>query len=409
MSIGKHIICVECDFPVTLITPPEGNKASCPRCKLTLTANHRNARSRVIAFSLTALIFLFLSLSFPFLTFSAHGNDRMVTLFQSVSVMMQGDFTILAVLIFIFTIALPGLFLLITLYVYISLGRSSPWTGSQQLLIIMDHIRHWNMAEIFLISILVSFIKIITIADIELGLSFLTYVLFILSMTMSLVNFDKHQTWQWLKDKEGVIDSQLNEHHQQHTCHQCSHLSKANDTHCTFCGTQLHGHFTNSIQKTMALLLTSIILYIPANLLPIMHTYVLGDDTASTIVGGIILLWSHGSYPIAIIIFIASVVVPIGKIIALLWLCYNVHYKSQLSPLSKTFLYRATELAGRWSMVDVFVVAILVALIQLGNITAIHPGFGAIAFTGTVILTMLAAMSFNPKLIWKHVPQGQFE
>ncbi|PCI18495.1 MAG: hypothetical protein COB62_06830 [Piscirickettsiaceae bacterium] len=403
MTSEKHIVCFECNIPFKFKTPSEGNKVSCPRCKYTLTANHRNARNSVIAFSLTALIFLFLSLLFPFLTLSTHGNDRTVTLVQSIAALISSDFTPLAMLIFLFTIVLPSLFLLCTLYVYTSLSRPSPWKSTLETLIIIDRIKHWNMAEIFLISILVSFIKITSLADVELGVSFFTYILFILSMTLCLLHFDKHQAWQWLKQKQGVIDQQINDQQQYQSCNQCAHLSNINETNCLFCGSQLHRAYDNSIQKTVALLLTSIILYIPANLLPIMHTNVLGVESDSTIIGGIILLWSHGSYPIALIIFIASVIIPIGKIIALTWLCYNVHYRSQKTPLAKTFLFRATELAGRWSMVDVFVVTILVSLIQFGNIMSIQPGFGAIAFTGTVILTMLAAMSFNPKLIWKHI------
>lgn len=164
------------------------------------------------------------------------------------------------------------------------------------------------------------------------------------------------------------------------------------------CDSKVHHRKTNSLQVTWALLITSIILYIPANFLPIMHTTFLGKETGSTITGGVILLWSHGSYPIALIIFLASVFIPVGKIIALIWLCMsgsNVKLAAQ-----KTKLYRLTEFIGRWSMVDVFVVAVLVALIQMGNIMSIHPGLGALAFAGMVIVTVFAADSFDPRLMW---------
>lgn len=151
----------------------------------------------------------------------------------------------------------------------------------------------------------------------------------------------------------------------------------------------------------MALLITSLILYIPANLLPIMYTNYLGAKVANTIVGGVLTLWSQGSYPIAIIIFVASVFVPVGKILALGWLCYTVKYNKVRSHQRSHELFRLTEFIGKWSMVDIFVVTVLVALIQMGNFMSILPGEAAIAFGALVITTMLAAFAFDSRLIWE--------
>jgi len=147
-------------------------------------------------------------------------------------------------------------------------------------------------------------------------------------------------------------------------CHSCGRLSEASLTHCPRCHSPLHLRKPNSLQRTLALLFTSILLYIPANVLPIMSTEFLGQEQLSTILGGVLLLWEHGSYPIAMVIFIASVLVPMAKIFALLWLCFTV-WRGHNRPEKLTRLYLLTELVGRWSMVNVFVVAILVALIQL--------------------------------------------
>jgi paraquat-inducible protein A len=131
-----------------------------------------------------------------------------------------------------------------------------------------------------------------------------------------------------------------------------------------------------------------------------MHTSVLGSDDPSTILGGVIALWEMDSYPIAIIIFIASVFIPVAKIVILCWLNYSVQRKQQRANSERIFWYRITEFVGRWSMIDVFVVAVLVSLIQLGNIMNALPGHAALAFCGVVICTMLAAMSFDSRLIW---------
>ena len=132
-----------------------------------------------------------------------------------------------------------------------------------------------------------------------------------------------------------------------------------------------------------------------------MHTLSMGSTDSNNIVGGVLLLWSHGSYPIAIVIFVASVAVPIGKFLALLVLLLGVQFGSKRYPQARIKLYRAIELVGRWSMVDVFVVAFLAGLIQIGNLMAIIPGPAVLSFAGMVVFTMLAADSFDSALFWE--------
>ena len=183
-------------------------------------------------------------------------------------------------------------------------------------------------------------------------------------------------------------------------CHICCKLAPASLHRCPLCRAALHLRKPNSLQRTIALVMTASLLYVPANILPIMTTTQLGRPMDNTIVGGVILLIHHGSYPIAAVIFIASVLVPISKLLALSWLCWSVSRRHPTSHKERTRLYRATELVGKWSMTDVFVVAILVALIQLGGLLRITAGTAAIAFGGVVIVTILAAESFDPRLIW---------
>ena len=184
------------------------------------------------------------------------------------------------------------------------------------------------------------------------------------------------------------------------SCHVCYKLSPVAAHECPLCGAGLHLRKPDSLQRTVALVLTAAMLYIPANVLPIMTTMQLGQSIESTILGGVVLLIHHGSYAIAAIIFIASVMVPVSKLAALSWLCWSVARRHPTSHQERTRLYRATELVGKWSMTDVFVVAILVALIQLGGLLRITAGSAAIAFGGVVIVTMIAAESFDPRLIW---------
>ncbi|MEM9159551.1 MAG: paraquat-inducible protein A [Verrucomicrobiota bacterium] len=155
-----------------------------------------------------------------------------------------------------------------------------------------------------------------------------------------------------------------------------------------------------SVQRSLAYLITAFILYFPANFLPIMYTSQLGRSSPSTIIGGVITLWVHGSYVIAAIIFIASVFVPSAKMLVIAHLLFTANAKENPSPKQNASLLHMTEVIGRWSMIDVFVVAVLVAMIQLGKVMYIQPGPAALAFAGVVIATMLSAMSFDPRLIW---------
>jgi paraquat-inducible protein A len=184
------------------------------------------------------------------------------------------------------------------------------------------------------------------------------------------------------------------------SCHTCCKLVPVEQHHCPRCGSMVHQRETDSLQRTLALLITASILYIPANLYPIMYTDQLGRTEASTIIGGVVLLIKLGSVPIAAVIFIASVMVPLGKLFAMFYLVWTVERHSPLEPRQRTVMYQVTEFIGKWSMVDVFVVAILVALVNLGGLLVIRPGIAALSFAGVVIVTMIAAESFDSRLIW---------
>jgi len=180
-------------------------------------------------------------------------------------------------------------------------------------------------------------------------------------------------------------------------------IHEENTPHCSFCHAALHKAEPLNLQRSWVFLLTALLLYFPANFLPIMITNSLGTRTSNTIAGGVLLLWDHGSYFIASIIFIASLLVPIVKFIALFALCLSETFDLRLDAYNKTTIYRMTEYVGRWSMIDVFVVAFLAGFIQMGEIMSIYPGPAALAFAAMVIFTMLAANSINPKQFWdKH-------
>lgn len=191
-----------------------------------------------------------------------------------------------------------------------------------------------------------------------------------------------------------------------HTCGLVCRLDRGHHFVCPRCGTGLHFRKPGSIERSTALVIAAFIFYLPANLLPITHTAALGKVQSDTIMSGVIYFISHGDWPLALVIFIASVAVPLLKLLILTYLLWTVKHRSRSRPMDRTKLYRITEAVGRWSMVDVFVVTVLVALVQLGFLANIEAGPGALYFSMVVIITMFAAMAFDPRLIWDPVEEN---
>ena len=178
---------------------------------------------------------------------------------------------------------------------------------------------------------------------------------------------------------------------------------------CARCGNALHARKPDSLLRSWAYLLAAAILYLPANLLPVMESGGLFMSTSDTIWSGIVYLWKTGSPVLAAIVFVASMVIPAAKILSLAWLLTAAQRRSRRNALRRARLYRATAYIGRWSMVDIFVGAMLVGLVQFKAFASIVPGPGAIFFAAVVVLTMLASASFDPRLTWDPLeePRGR--
>ena len=189
------------------------------------------------------------------------------------------------------------------------------------------------------------------------------------------------------------------------SCEICDLLSRPVDPaeagYCPRCSAELASLRPHSIQYTWALVIAAAICYVPANLLPVLTTTALGSSDSDTIMGGVVLLYTTGSWPLALIVLVASVMVPLGKLIALGYLLIVVQRGWAGGRRERTRLYRMVEFIGRWSMLDVFVDTFTVALVQLQPLMSVEPGPGVLFFAAVVVLTMIAAKSFDPRLIWR--------
>jgi len=188
------------------------------------------------------------------------------------------------------------------------------------------------------------------------------------------------------------------------SCETCDLLSRpasaAEPGYCPRCGAELAWRRHGSIQTTWALVVAAAICYIPANVLPVLTTNALGSSDSDTIIGGVVFLYTSGSWPLALIVLIASVMVPLGKLVALAYLLIGVQRGRGGNSHERTRLYRMVEFVGRWSMLDVFVDTFTVALVQLQPLMSVEPGAGVLFFAAVVVLTMIAAESFDPRLVW---------
>ncbi|NMH59378.1 paraquat-inducible protein A [Alteromonas ponticola] len=370
---GLKVSCKDCGKVSSLPTLKHKQKAVCPRCGHTLLTYRHNETQITMAMASSAVVLLVLSLLFDFLTFKLNGQHHSVDLWAALAVLVDNDYLSLAIVTGLATVILPAV-LLIGIFWLMWARMTHHYSPYLRRIYNMVMVAlPWSMAEIFLVGILVSLIKITSLADIQVGPSFYTYFGFTVTMSIALFYFDASQTAYWVHGKKVPTEKPLTPH-----------------------------NATTSVQRTWALLLTATLLYIPANTLPIMNTNVFGRNEPNTIIGGVISLWEMGSYPIAIVILVASVVVPVAKILVLAWLNFSVQSGKLSNPHASTKYYRLVEWIGRWSMIDVFVVAILVALIQLGNTLAIYPGPAALAFCAVVFITMIAAMTFDARLIWQN-------
>lgn len=397
--------CDECDLLQRIHLLKSGERFKCERCGHVLVDAHEHAPARILVAAGASLLMLSFALSFSFLGFSTNGAERSITLFNIVSVLIRQDYLILSAIICLALFVFPIAYLSAVLGLIWSFHNHYISLPLKRYLIRgIIVIQPWLMVDVFLVGILVALVKMNSLADIELGLSFWAFCGYVLFLLKTVSMIDRRWLWnQTAGPGPNHFISDVPETAKQQAligCHFCGAIVEGDAHHCNRCGHSVHSRRPRSLVGTCALLIAAMIMFIPANVFPIMQTTFLGASEPSTIMGGVFLLWSLGSYPVALVIFFASVVIPLAKILSLSWLCWQCYYPTERETLQKIWLYRMTEIVGRWSMIDIFVVAVLTGLVQMGNLISILPGPAVLSFAAVVVLTMLSAMIFDPRLLW---------
>lgn len=412
MADDALTLCPDCDLLQRNPPLPVRGSLHCVRCDHQLHRHRPDSLNRTLALALAGLVLFIIANSFPFLILEIQGQSTQTTLITGVKDMTaQGKGEVAAVVLFTSILA-PGLQLLLLLIVLLplKLGRGLP-PGYPTLFRWFKTLVPWGMMDVFMIGILVSVVKLADMARILPGMSLYAFVALIFVLAAAQAALDPDIVWRRVRlaasarrpprPGEGVLG-----------CDVCELVVAEGAAprvgahrHCPRCGDVLHRRKPRSLQRTWALVIAAAALYLPANLYPVMSVTSLGQTQSDTIFSGVVYLLTHGMWPLALIVFIASIFVPMMKLVILTFLLISVQMRSTWRPRERTRLYRITEAIGRWSMVDVYVVTILVALVHLGNLASINAEAGAVFFCGVVILTMLAAMSFDPRLIWDALEQ----
>ena len=404
MSPDALTQCPECDLLQRNPPLPPGAILRCGRCGALLHRYRPQSLELTLALTLAGLILFLVAHSFPFLALELRGQLRATNLASGVLGLYGEGMWGLAGAVLFTSILAPGLQLCLLLLVLVPLWRGRLPAGFGRLFRQVKTLAPWGMMDVFMLGILVSTVKLADLAAIIPGPGLYAFALLILVLAAAQASLDPDIVWSSLPQPAPRL---LRRGEATLACPICELVSpedlppdRRGRRHCPRCGARLHHRKPRSLQRTGALLLAATILYIPANLLPIMQTTSLGRVQSDTILSGAHYLLQSGMWPLALVVFVASILVPLLKILILTLLLVSIRWRWTWRPRDRTRLYRILELVGRWSMVDIFVVTILVALVQLGNVANVVAQSGAVFFAAVVVLTMLAAMSFDPRLIW---------
>jgi paraquat-inducible protein A len=409
--------CPHCDLLLQQVKVPVNHTMACPRCGYVLIRRQPGSLDKTLALCITGILLYLPAILLPLLTLEKLGMSEAGNVLQTFLGLYRNEYYFVSFMVLLSAVLLPALLLLLLLVVCVQLriGRANRFTARFFRLFL--HLEEWAMVEVYLLGILVTIFKMNNTTEIfyESGFFFFLALVFV-TLGISAV-CDRHLFWQLISAQGMDSESHHDDTQDQRrfpiggtaagaglclclTCHRLQAIDAAGSDLCHRCGSILRFRKPGSITTTWALILTSAIFLIPANVLPIMEVDFLGIPSSSTIIDGIRYFFEEGAYLIGLIIFTASVLVPLFKIIGLIILLCTVHFKRAIILREKALMFRCIVFIGRWSMLDIFVIAMLSVLVNFGKFTSIHAAPAATYFCIVVAATMSAAIAFDPRIMW---------
>ena len=403
------IACHACDGAHRLVPVPEGGKALCGRCGTLLYRNLPASLDRSAALYLAALILFLLANTFPFVALKYGDRVEQSLLISGAFALQNAGMAELGVLVLLTSVVFPFLTICSMLYLLLPLRLGIRPRWMTRVWQFVRAISPWSLIGVFMLGLLVSVVKLQDLATIIPGVAFYAFIALLVVSAAAAASFDPAALWPRIGPVAGSATVGSGSGSAASlgyaACHTCDLLVKqvppGQRWACPRCGSAVHGmRLPESVSRTWALLSAAMLLLIPANIYPVMTVIRFGQGEPSTILSGVVHLVEDGAWPLALLVFFASFVVPITKIGSLALLLTTVQRGSAWRVRDRTLLYRVTEAVGAWSMIDIFLVGILVALVRMDALATVRPGIGATFFGAAVVLTMLAAHSFDPRLVW---------
>ncbi len=401
--------------------------ARCSRCDAMLGRKFANPPiATPLAFCLTSLTLYLVCVTQPLMTLSIFGRMRTVNLFTGPIQLIRDGWVLPGLVVGAVTTLLPAIEILLMLGILLgALHHRLPWRVPHMMRW-YDRLRPWSMVEVYLLGVLVAYTKMIDLADVSVGPA--VYALFALMLTMAATDttLDDDVIWSRRRvrlahpcpNRGGDVDehgrridpgtASLPPSEHLVSCRSCG-LVCCSETaldaerclgSCPRCGSHLHRRKPDSVRRATIFVFSAIIFYIPANLFPVMTIIKLHRGGGHTILEGVGELYDANMLPLALLVFFASITVPVLKILSLSLMCFATWEGSNRRLVGRTKLFRVVVFIGRWSMIDVFMISILVAMVQFGALADVHADGGMLAFASVVILTILGADCFDPRVMW---------
>ena len=387
--------CPDCGLFQHVPPLTRGAIAECVRCGRVLRRSRVDPILRPLALSLTGLVLIAVALSEPLLALTIFGTGHTAQFLTAPVELTDYGMPELAIVVLATTMLVPVAKLLTTAWVLwgVQSGRVSP--AMTPAFRIVAWLRPWAMVEVFMLGLFVAYTKLIDLARVDIGIAAYALGALVLVMAAGDATIDDETVWRRLLPRRPALPVAT-----EVACRSCSLVCDAAEPGCPRCGAHLHARKPDSVSRCWAFLAAAAVLYIPANAYPVLTLIRLGRGEPATILGGVVQLAQADQWPLVVLVFGASVCVPVFKIAALTILQTSTLLGWRRRIHARTMVFRIVDVIGRWSMIDVFMISILTALVRMGSLASVYPGVGVISFCSVVILTMLAAASFDPRLMW---------
>ena len=399
----RLVRCIECDATVSVRRPQEGEYAQCPRCHHKLQSGSRWSLKRCSLIALSILILMPFALGYPLLSLDLLGTKIDASVWKGIWKMAVEGYSYTAFMIFICAVLMPVSFAILVIMLQLSkLLKIKP----RNVLLFVGYIKPWVMFDVYLVALGVTMFKVREYATLEVDVYLIAFVFTALLTTLLFININLDDLWHDFYPEQKPVtksDKPLE------LCTACDYTFLKEDQEydhrhraiCPRCASLIEIPESVKLQRVWATLVAGIIMLFPANLLPISGVYLTGSLSQDTLMSGVMSFISMGSYFVAFVVFFASIFVPVSKILIMLYLLASVHFKWRHSIKWQMRLLHIIHFVGRWSMLDLFVLALMMSLVTRGQIINFTVGPAAFYFGAAVFLTMISTSQFDSRLIWK--------